>query len=143
MYSFTTKSAMLTALDNLCYPDPSLNQDANLTDALLVANNVVLTSDNGQRSLTQALIIAVTSVTPSTTAATVARPMKRTRPITIATIGVTPAVDTSVLEPVASATGFNFYSPIFDNLVSLIPSMTPQECRPVPTVPGNVNSTCK
>ena len=141
--SFVSKSVTYAALDNLCYPNPALNLGANLTNALTLANDVVINTSNGHRRLAQALIIVVTSVTPDATAALVASPMKRNRPITITTVGVTNAVDKSQLQLIATANGYNYNTSEFTNLVSLIPAMTPQECKPVPTLPGTGNSTCE
>ena len=72
----------------------------------------------------QTLIIAVTSVTPNSSAIIIADSMKTNKFITIATVGVTSAVDTTVLQRIATTSDYSYYSTTFTSLVSLIPSMT-------------------
>lgn len=129
---FTSYSAVADYINNnLCYPSPSLGMTSNLNDALNLTLTAVMQTANGRRAQTQGLIIAFSSGTSPEDPTIIARFMRRTLPVTIATLGVTPSADVTQLTNAASAPGFYFYTDQFATMVDQIPAMTPQECKPL------------
>jgi hypothetical protein len=139
---FTSYSAVANHINNnLCYPSPSLGMTSNLNDALNVTLSAVMQTANGKRAQTQGLIIAFSSGTSPVDPTIIAKFMRRTLPVTIATLGVTPSADATQLTNAASAPGFYFYTNQYATMVDQIPAMTPQECKPL-NVTSNNSTTC-
>lgn len=141
---YTNRNDIANAINNdLCYPDPNVNTEANLYDALNFTMSSVLTRANGFRPKTQALLSIVTTSTSSNNPVLFAKLMIRTMPVTISTLGITPSANTNQLQQVATAPGFNFYSNDYSNLLTQLPNMVPQECKPIPFATNYNNTACE
>lgn len=141
---FTNYNDIANAINNdLCYPDPNVNTEANLYDALNFTMSSVLTRANGFRPRTGALLSIVSTSTSSNNPVLFAKLMIRTMPVTISTLGITPDANINQLQQSATAPGFHFYSNDYNNLLSQLPNMVPQECKPVNFTTNDNQTACE